>query len=406
MTKKNNIEFGLNEALNLTLSNLHHLESESVDLTEAIDRVPSSDIFSLVDSPSVSASLKDGYAVMSSDISHASVSEPVKVTLSGYRVAGSLDKVTVTSGHAVKVMTGAAVPSGADAVVSEEFTKDEGESVSIFNYAEKGRNIIGRGTDVYTGQCVAKKGMPLSPGDVGQLAAGGHCKVPVVRNPVVAIISTGDEIIAPGHPMSEGKVYASNMATLAAWCHRYRMMTHSIVVNDDAEEIAAAIESFFGISDAIITSGGAWTGDRDMVYKILGQLGWKFLFNRIRMGPGKAVGLGIRENKPAFVLPGGPPSNLSGFLQIAFPGLMKMAGYRNPGLPLRMVRLASDIRVRSIDWTQYIYGTLLANDGEFIFHALENESRLQSMAMAQCVVSVPEGIDFYHTGTLVMAQIL
>jgi molybdopterin molybdotransferase len=124
------------------------------------------------------------------------------------------------------------------------------------------------------------------------------------------------------------------------------------------------------------------------------------------MGPGKAVGFGLRENKPAFVLPGGPPSNLTGFLQIALPGLMKMAGYSNQGLPLRMVRLASDIRVRSLDWTQYIYGTLQAGDGELIFHALKNESRLQSMAMAQCVVSVPEDIDFNDSGTLVVAQIL
>jgi molybdopterin molybdotransferase len=303
-------------------------------------------------------------------------------------------------------MTGAAVPPGADAVVSEEFTKDEGVIISVFNYAEKGRNIIGRGTDVYTGQCVAKKGVPLSPGDVGQIAAGGHSMVSVVRNPMVALISTGDEVIAPGHPMSEGKVYASNMATHAAWCRRYGMKTYSKVVNDNAEEIASALESFFGISDVIITSGGAWTGDRDMVHKILGQLGWKFIFNRIRMGPGKAVGLGMRDNKPAFVLPGGPPSNLTGFLQIAFPGLMKMAGYNKPGLPLRMVRLASDIRVRSIDWTQFIYGILQARDGELIFHALENESRLQSMAMAQCVISVPEDVGFYHAGTLVMAQIL
>ncbi|NLD38203.1 MAG: molybdopterin molybdotransferase MoeA [Desulfatiglans sp.] len=406
MTNNINFEIGLNEALNLTLENLDHLDSESVDLTEAVGRVTSSDIYSLVDSPSVAASLKDGYAVVASDISHASILEPVILKLAGYRAAGSMENVHVTAGHAVRVMTGAAIPPGADAVVSEEFTKDEGEAVSVFNYAEKGRNILDRGTDVYKGQCVAKKGMPLSPTDIGQIAAGGHGKVSLVRNPVVAVVSTGDEVIAPGHPMSEGKVYASNMATLVAWCRRYGMMTHSIVVKDDAEEISAALESLYNIADVIITSGGAWTGDRDMVHKILGQLGWKFIFNRIRMGPGKAVGLGMRENKPAFVLPGGPPSNLTGFLQVTLPGLMKMAGYLNPGLPRRMVRLASDIRLRSIDWTQFIFGTLQANDGELIFHPLENESRLQSMAMAQCVVKVPEGIDFYNADTLVMAQIL
>ncbi|MBN1906107.1 MAG: molybdopterin molybdenumtransferase MoeA, partial [Deltaproteobacteria bacterium] len=265
MANKNKFEVGLNEALNLTLNNLYHLDSESVDLTEAIGRVPCSNIYSLVDSPSVAASLKDGYAVLASDISHASVSEPVRLRSAGYRAAGSMEKVHVTSGQAVRVMTGAAIPPGADAVVSEEFTKEEGEAISVFNYAEKGRNILDRGNDVYKGQCVANKGIPLSPADIGQIAAGGHGKVSVVRNPVVAVVSTGDEVIAPGHPMSEGKVYASNMATLVAWCRKHGMKTYSTVVSDDAEEIAAALEFFFNISDVIITSGGAWTGDRDMV---------------------------------------------------------------------------------------------------------------------------------------------
>ncbi|MGD9159668.1 MAG: molybdopterin molybdotransferase MoeA [Desulfobacteraceae bacterium] len=406
MEIKGNVKCSLNEALELTFNSLYLLEAETVDLSEAVDRVPSSDVFSLVDSPSVDASLKDGYAVVADDIRHASISNPVRLKLAGYRAAGSMADVAVSSGNAVRILTGAGIPSGADAVLSEEFVTDEGETINAFNYAEKGRNITERGSDVFKGQCVAKKGMPLSPGDVGQLAAGGHSNISVVRNPVVAVLSTGDEVISPGHTFTEGKLYASNMCTLVAWCRRYGMYTHAMVVKDDAEKIASALESLSKISDTVITSGGAWTGDHDIVPEILEQLGWKFVFNRVRMGPGKAVGLAMREKKPAFILPGGPPSNLTGFLQIALPGLMKMAGYTNPGLPKRMVRMADDVRVRSLDWTQFIYGTVKASEGELIFKSIETESRLQSMAMAQCVINVPEGIDYYPSGTLLTAQML
>ncbi len=406
MEKEEEIKCGFNEALKLTFNNLYPLETEPVDLSEAVDRVPSSDVFSLVDSPSVAASLKDGYAVVASDISHATESEPVRLKLTGYRAAGSMEDITVISGHTVRVLTGAGIPSGADSVVSEEFTSNDGETVTVFNFAEKGRNIMDRGSDVYTGQCVAKKGRPLSPGDIGQLAAGGHGSVSVIRNPVVAVLSTGDEVIAPGHPLTEGKLYASNMSTLVAWCRRYGMKTCSMVVKDNAEEIKHGLESLFRISDAVITSGGAWTGEHDIVPNILEQLGWKIIFDRVRMGPGKAVGLALREKKPAFILPGGPPSNLTGYLQIALPGLMKMAGHAKPGLPMRMVRLKSDIKARSINWTQFVYGTLESCEGEWIFHTIETASRLQSIAMAQCVISIPEGIDYYSAGTLLMAQML
>lgn len=406
MKIKDKVNCGFNEALELTFNNLRLLETETVDLTEAVDRVPSSDVFSFVDSPSVDASLKDGYAVVADDIRQASISNPVRLKLTGYRAAGSKTDISVSSGHAVRVLTGAGIPPGADAVLSEEFTKDEGRTIIAFNYAEKGRNIIKLGTDVYKGQCVAKKGIPLSPGDVGQLAAGGHSCISVTCNPLVAILATGDEVVAPGHMLAEGKLYASNMCTLVAWCRRFGMETRSMVVKDNAEEIASALESLFKISNAVITSGGAWTGDHDMVPEILEQLGWKFVFNRVRMGPGKAVGLAMREKKPAFILPGGPPSNLTGFLQIALPGLMKMAGYANPGLSKRTVRLANDVRARSLDWTQFIYGTVKAIEGELIFNTIETESRLQSMATAQCAINIPEGIDHYPAGTLLLAHML
>ena len=141
-----------------------------------------------------------------------------------------------------------------------------------------------------------------------------------------------------------------------------------------------------------------------MVVGILERLGWKEVFHRIRIGPGKAVGFGLLRHKPVFVLPGGPPSNLTAFLQITLPGLLKLAGSSDPGLPTLAVRLAEDIHGRSIDWTQYIFGRLERLEGDVLFHPLRTASRLQSMAHAQAVVAIPEGRRVFEKGQRVMAQ--
>ena len=137
----------------------------------------------------------------------------------------------------------------------------------------------------------------------GLLAAAGHSRVPVFRKPVVGIIGTGDEIVEPGKPLTEGKLYASNIITLAGWCARYKMKTRMTIVKDDHDALFNALKKLANETDALITSGGAWTGDHDLVAHVLEGLGWQKVFHRIRMGPGKAVGFGMLENKPVFVLP-------------------------------------------------------------------------------------------------------
>jgi molybdopterin molybdotransferase len=196
------------------------------------------------------------------------------------------------------------------------------------------------------------------------------------------------------------------MTTLAGWCTRFGLQTQLRVVNDDADQIFDILKHFNGSADAIVTSGGAWTGDRDLVAQILERLGWQQVFHRIRIGPGKAVGFGLLNAKPVFILPGGPPSNLMGFLQIALPGLLKLAGYAKTGLPTLHVKLEQDLNGRFSDWTQFIYGTLEKRNGIPVFCALRNKSRLQSMAAAQAVVAIPEGTTVLAAGSIIEAQLL
>jgi molybdopterin molybdotransferase len=397
---------GLEEALELTLKRIRPLNTEIVALSDSVDRVAAEDLHARVDSPSVDASLKDGFAVLSEEVAAATPEHPVRLKRIGCVSAGGRNDLRVEPGTTVQVLKGAKIPEGADAVVSEEFTEAAGDDILFKILAEPGRNILPRGSDVASGKRIIFKGGRLTPGRVGMLAASGHHRVPVVRNPSVAVIATGDEVVAPGQPLPEGKLYASNIATLDSWCRRYGMRTSRFHVKDDPEEILNTLTAAAENSDAVLTSGGAWTGDRDMVAKILAELGWEQVFHRIRIGPGKAVGFGLLKEKPVFILPGGPPSNLMGFLQIALPGLLTLGGHIRPGLPRASVRLASELTGRYDDWTQFIFGVLDHGGDLPVFHSLEGASRLRSMAEAQAVVAIPEGKTVLAAGSVVSVQLL
>jgi len=143
-----------------------------------------------------------------------------------------------------------------------------------------------------------------------------------------------------------------------------------------------------------------------MVLQIFAELGWRKMFHRIRIGPGKAVGFGLLEGKPVFILPGGPPSNLIGFLQIALPGLLQLAGHGECGLPTRQVRLAEDLHGKDADWTQFVFGLLQPQGKELTFQQLPGTSRLAMMANAHAVVAIPEGVTRIAAGETVQAQLL
>ncbi|BBO81042.1 molybdopterin molybdenumtransferase MoeA [Desulfosarcina ovata subsp. sediminis] len=400
------LPIGFDEALALTLEHIHALPPESTELLNSFGKALAEDIFSKVDSPSIDASLKDGYAVISEEVAHASADHPVSLKLAGSIGAGDQVMTSVTPGFTVRVLTGARIPPGANAVLSEEFTTCDGSTVIACNNAEPGRNILPKGSDVALGQIMTKKGSLIIPGVAGLMAAAGHSRLNVVRSPTVALISTGSEVVAPGSPLPEGKLYASNMTTLGSWCKKYGMQPLLSVVEDDPQEIHKVIQSYSASADAIVTSGGAWTSDRDLVAKILDQLGWKQIFHRIRIGPGKAVGFGILNDKPVFILPGGPPSNLIGFLEIALPGLLTLAGHSCPRLPIMQVRLAKEIRGRYADWTQFVFGVLTPGEDVPVFHALTDKSRLRSMAEAHAIVCIPEGKTVLPAGLTVAAQYL
>lgn len=400
------VQTGYAEALRVTLETITPLSSERLSLFECSDRILASELYSRVCSPSTDASLKDGYAVRSTDIEKASPKNKVSLTVIGTAAAGLPANTALSGGDAIRILTGAKIPDGADAVVSEEFAILEGECIAVFNTAEPGRNILPKGADIEAGELIAAQGSRLSPGMIGIFAAAGYDTLPVHRQPGLAIIATGDELVAPGQPLPAGKLYASNLEMLKSWCRRYGMQTTFSILKDRPDLITATIDEAISTHDAVITSGGAWAGDRDFVARTLSALGWKKCFHWVRMGPGKPVGFGMLRDKPVFLLPGGPPSNLTAFLQIALPGLLKLGGHGKPSLPGTMVKLVRHLTCRQIDWTEFVYGSLTDGERLPLFTPLQMSSRLKAIALAECMVAIEEGVKSLPAGALISAQLL
>ncbi len=396
---------GYQEALKLTLSNIKPLESEERFLKESVDYVVAEDVYALVNSPSAATSLKDGFAVRAQDIADATSSGPVELKLLGVAAAGAITPKSVEPGTALRILTGAVIPEGANAVVSEEYTRTKDDLVIVFRHAEAGRNILTQGSDVSVDELIIPNGSRLTPGKIGILAAAGHDKITVIRKPRIVILATGDEVLLPGQPMTEGKLYASNMATLNAWCKRYGMDTSLDIVGDVAKNIRDKLDQAAETYDAVLTSGGAWTGDRDLVARMLEELGWLKVYHRVRIGPGKGIGFGFLNDTTVFILPGGPPSNLMAFLKLALPGLLKLAGHSKFRLPRRLATLSQTVNGPS-DWTQFIFGKFGIRDDSLYFQPLKYKSRLKSMAEAEGILSIPEGTDQIPIGTEVLVSLL
>jgi len=392
---------GFAQALELALGSVEPLAAEKRRLTDCLETAAAEDIHATVDSPSTSTSLKDGYALRSADITHAAQDHPVQLTVSGVAAAGALEKATVPPRSAVRILTGGQIPLQSDVVVSEEFTRCEKGTLLVLKATEAGRNILSGGTDVMAGERIVAAGERLTPGRLGLIAAAGHAHALVHRKPRIAVIATGDEIRLPGTPLAKGQLYASNAVTLEAWCRRMGCDTTLAVVPDQNKAIFAALRDAVDTCDVVLTSGGAWSGERDLVGQVLGDIGWRQIFHRVRLGPGKGTGMGLVGGCAVFMLPGGPPSNLVGFLKLARPAIHKMAGHRDHGLPTQGLRLQDDVRGRR-DWTKAVFGTIVFDDnGSGLFRPDRQASRLKSMGHAQALLTIPEGCDHLAAGTFV-----
>ena len=232
---------GYREAYLKTMETIRPLPSIPCRIADCEGYIAAEDIMARADSPSVSTSLKDGYAVRAEDMAVAADGRPAALRVIGSVAAGHQAAEAVQPGTAVRVLTGAPLPVQADTIVAEEFTNLADGYIKITTPTAKGHNILKKGHDTTSGTLLLHAGQQLSPGRIGLLAAGGYQTLRVFPKPRVAIIATGDEVLRPGQPLEDGKLYASNMLTLNGWCRHFGFATMMDVVGDDAPALRKRI---------------------------------------------------------------------------------------------------------------------------------------------------------------------
>ncbi len=311
------------EALQKIFANTPKLPSERAPLAEAVERVLAEDLVARQDLPSFDNAAMDGYAVKLAD--GAAVFRVRDVVRAGAPAGAPL-----APGEAVKIMTGAPVPEGTDAVVMRELTETaEGGRVRVLQAPKPGENLRRRGEDVRAGDPLLQKGALIRPYEVGLLASQGFSTIPVIRRPRVSVLSTGDELVAVERTPGPGQIRGSNGPALAAAVGRWgaEVATHP-PLPDDPALLRAAFASALERSDVLLVSGGVSVGDFDHTKKLLEELGLRTVFWKAAIKPGKPLLFGRMGEKIVFGLPGNPVAALICAEEFVRPALEKMGGHR------------------------------------------------------------------------------
>lgn len=366
------------------------LAPESVHINDGVGRITATDTAAISNCPSTDASLKDGFAVVSADITEASRQHPKTLQVVGTLTAGQDTKgLAVSSGKTVRIMTGAPVPHGADAVLTSEFAELDGDRATIFRDAHPGRNILKHGHDVRSGEVLIRPGTRLRAAHIGLLAAAGVSEVAVYRQPKIVIVATGSELVKPGNPIAPGKVAASNLVTLQAALHDLGMKTSAVIIHDDLQNLQQQMMPLLDKFDVMLTCGGVLDGDKDLTMRAMDLLKVEPVFRRVRVGPGKGICLGRRGRTIIFNLPGGPPSNHIAFLLLALPGIQRLSGYRRQYKREYTAELTRPLHGQA-GWTEIMYGTLQRLGKKLQVTPVVEKSRLLAMAAADCLIELPE----------------
>lgn len=331
------------QAISDILKNTYVLADQQIKLCDSLGRILKENIISNIEMPPFNRSAMDGYALNSFDIKEI----PVRLNCIGLIQAGDNFKKRLKRGECVKIMTGAAIPKGADCVVMVEFTKARGKEVTILRPAHKWENIFFKGEDFKRGQLVLKEGVKISASHIAILAAVGKKYIKVSPKPKVAILNTGGEIIPLGAKLGKNQIYNSNGPILEALLKSDNIQPIILgIARDNTQELTRAIRK--GLSaDVLLVSGGVSMGDYDLVPAVLNNLGVKTIFHKVNIKPGKPLFFGVKGKTIVFGIPGNPVSNFLSYLIFTRPAIHKMMGKANYRTEFKQGILDRELRVKS-----------------------------------------------------------
>lgn len=400
------IEF--EEAISILLNEVNLLDEIKLKISDSLGYVTSRKVFAIHDLPPFDNSAVDGYAVKSEDVKGASRENPVVLRLVGRVAAGDYANFEIKEGEAAKVMTGAMIPKGADAVCMVEFTEENNGQVIIYEKVRKYENIRFRGEEIKEGELALNEHTLITPSVVGLLAKLGYNEVIVYRKPKVALIITGKELISPGKSLEEGKIWDSNSFSLEASLKMDGFECANLgLTGDDKELFESLVKKAAKDFDVILISGGTSEGEEDYVREVLNKLGVKKLFWKVAIKPGKPIFLGKQNRALFFALPGNPASAMVCYYKFVRPALLKMSGRNNIFLPKRKGRLIEEIK-RKPGRLEFIRAFATYKDGEYLVRSsgFQESHALKSFADANCFIVVDKSKEICKENEIVEIELL
>jgi molybdopterin molybdotransferase len=404
------------EALEAVLRSVSPLPSESVPLTNALGRILAEPVVARDSLPPFANSSMDGYAVRAGDVAQAGQEQPVTLRVVADIAAGMVSDVTLTPGTATRIMTGAPMPAGADAVVPVEGTNEayrEAErplpdQIAVYRSVQAGDYVRHIGEDIEAGQSVLPTGHQLRPQEIGVLASLGVAQVPVIRRPRVAILSTGDELIPVEEPLTPGKIRNSNSYTQIAQIEALGAVAVSLgVARDTVADVRARLQAGLEAGvDLFISSAGVSVGAYDVVRTVLEE-GGNVGFWKVRMRPGKPLAHGTYQGIVYLGLPGNPVSAMVSFERFARPAILKMAGHMRLERPQVTAVLRDEIHS---DGRESYVRAVVERSGSNGYVATTTGSQrshiMTSLVKANALLIVPEGVKFVPAGSHLAAMMI
>lgn len=398
----------LEDALRIVLDSATPLGMEKVSLLETLGRVLGEDIVAERDNPPWDNSAMDGFAVRHADIAQDSaIPKVVELTVIEDVPAGKMPTKTVGAGQAIRIMTGAPVPKGADTVLKVEDTESTPTTVRVSKAEPQGANIRPQGEDVRRGERIIAQGTLIRPGEAGMLAILAKSFVRVYQQPRVAILSTGDELADLDERFSDEKIINSNSYGIAAAVREAGGIPLLLgIARDTPEDLKDKIAHGLN-ADILVLSGGVSMGDYDFTKAVFKELGADMNFWKLAIRPGQPLAFGKIRGKLAFGLPGNPVSSMVTFEQLVRPAMLKMGGQQTLRRPVVQAAFQGSFSKRT-DRRHFLRGVLTREQGEFRVRTTGDQGSgiLTSMVKANCLIDIPTETERVEPGQLVSVQIL
>lgn len=392
----------LEEALEILNKNTKALKSEVVSIKDSLKRVLYGNVKSKINNPPFNKSVFDGYAFKSEDSKGTSKENPIELKIVEEIFAGDFSEREIKSGEAVRIMTGAPIPLGADCVLKQEETERHGDLVKIFKEMKENQNISFMGEDIKIGETLIKKGKRLDYADLGIMASSGISQVTVYKKPKVSIISTGDEVCDINSTLKPGKIYDSNLYSLSGRIEELGYHVLSMEhVGDNILKIGEAIEKAFEKSDIVFTTGGASVGEKDLMQKVAESIGFEKLFWKIKIKPGSAVVCSKREEKILISLSGNPNAALTTFELLGKPVLKKLEGEEENVNIKREKGILMDSFNKKSPQRRFLRGNVIYNEKGakvYITQIKSGNGILSSLLNANCLIEIEKGNEGLNKG--------